>query len=125
MELNKIYNEDCLIGLRNRIEDNSIDLTLTSPPYDNMRDYNGIAKQWSFDKFKSIADELYRVTKDGGVVVWVVNDGVEDGSESGTSFRQALYFKEIGFRLHDTMIYQKANYIPLTHRRYEQSFECI
>lgn len=123
MELNKIYNEDCLIGLRNRIEDNSIDLTLTSPPYDNMRDYNGIAKQWSFDKFKSIADELYRVTKDGGVVVWVVNDGVEDGSESGTSFRQALYFKEIGFRLHDTMIYQKANYIPLTHRRYEQSFE--
>lgn len=45
MELNKIYNEDCLIGLRNRIEDNSIDLTLTSPPYDNMRDYNGIAKQ--------------------------------------------------------------------------------
>ena len=123
MEINKIYNEDCLIGLRNRIEDNSIDLTLTSPPYDNMRDYNGIVKQWSFDKFKSIADELYRVTKDGGVVVWVVNDGVEDGSESGTSFRQALYFKEIGFRLHDTMIYQKANYIPLTHRRYEQSFE--
>ena len=119
MDLNKIYNEDCLIGLRNRIEDNSIDLTLTSPPYDNMRDYNGIVKQWSFDKFKSIADELYRVTKDGGVVVWVVNDGVEDGSESGTSFRQALYFKEIGFRLHDTMIYQKANYIPLTHRRYE------
>ena len=110
MELNKIYNEDCLIGLRNRIEDNSIDLTLTSPPYDNMRDYNGIAKQWSFDKFKSIADELYRVTKDGGVVVWVVNDGVEDGSESGTSFLQALYFKDIGFRLHDTMIYQKANY---------------
>ena len=123
MELNKIYNEDCLIGLRNRIEDKTIDLTLTSPPYDNMRDYNGIAKQWTFDKFKSIADELYRVAKDGGVVVWVVNDGVEDGSESGTSFRQALYFKEIGFRLHDTMIYQKANYIPLTHRRYEQSFE--
>ena len=123
MELNKIYNEDCLIGLRNRIEDKTIDLTLTSPPYDNMRDYNGIAKQWTFDKFKSIADELYRVAKDGGVVVWVVNDGVEDGSESGTSFRQALYFKEIGCRLHDTMIYQKANYIPLTHRRYEQSFE--
>ena len=72
---------------------------------------------------EGIAKELYRITKDGGVVVWVVGDATIKGSETGTSFRQALYFKDIGFNLHDTMIYYKTCYPPLTHNRYEQSFE--
>lgn len=121
-DFNMIYNMDCLKGLT-RIADGLVDLTVTSPPYDNLRTYNGNVEQWNFEKFQAIAKELYRVTADGGVVVWVVSDATSKGTESGTSFRQALYFKEIGFNLHDTMIYQKANYIPLTHNRYEQSFE--
>jgi DNA modification methylase len=106
MELNRIYNEDCLEGMK-RIPDNSIDLTVTSPPYDNLRTYNGNIEQWSFDKFQEIARELFRVTADGGVVVWVVGDATIEGSETGTSFKQALYFMECGFNLHDTMIYEK------------------
>lgn len=117
MELNKIYNESNLDTMA-RMPDNFIDLTVTSPPYDNLRDYKG----YSFE-FEEVAKELYRVTKPGGVVVWVVGDATKDGSESGTSFRQALFFKECGFNIHDTMIYGKENYIPLTHNRYEQSFE--
>jgi site-specific DNA-methyltransferase (adenine-specific) len=100
-----------------KMPDNFIDLTVTSPPYDGLRTYNG----YSFD-FETIAKELYRVTKNGGVVVWVVNDSTKNGSESGTSFKQALFFKECGFNLHDTMIYQKST-PPLTHNRYEQNFE--
>lgn len=107
---------DCLEVMKS-IHDKLIDLTVTSPPYDNLRTYNG----YSFD-FEGIAKELYRVTKDGGVVVWVVGDATVNGSETGTSFKQALYFKEIGFNLHDTMIYQKST-PPLTHNRYEQNFE--
>lgn len=96
-----------------------VDLTVTSPPYDNLRKYNG----FTFD-FEGIARELYRVTKPGGVVVWVVGDATVKGSETGTSFRQALYFKDVcGFNLHDTMIYAKNSYMPLTHNRYEQAFE--
>jgi len=117
LELNKIYNENCTDTMV-RMPDNFIDLVVTSPPYDNLRDYKG----YIFD-FESIAKELYRVTKKGGVVVWVVGDATIKGSETGTSFRQALYFKEIGFNLHDTMIYVKHNPIPLTHNRYEQQFE--
>lgn len=105
------------------IPDNTIDLTVTSPPYDNLRTYNNNIKQWSFEKFQEIAKELYRITSKGGVVVWVVGDSTIKGSESGTSFRQALWFKECKFNLHDTMIYQKQNYMPLTHNRYEQEFE--
>lgn len=105
------------------ILDNSIDLTVTSPPYDNLRTYNNNIEQWSFEKFQEIAKELYRITAKGGVVVWVVGDSTIKGSETGTSFKQALYFKECGFNLHDTMIYQKQNYVPLTHNRYEQEFE--
>jgi DNA modification methylase len=84
------------------LPDGCIDLTVTSPPYDNLRTYNG----YSFD-FEAIAKELYRVTKQGGVVVWVVGDATVKGGETGTSFRQALFFKECGFNLHDTMIYRK------------------
>lgn len=114
--INKIIQGDCLEVMRG-IPNSSIDLTVTSPPYDNLRTYNG----FSFD-FEGIAKELYRVTRQGGVVVWVVNDATVKGSESGTSFKQALYFKEIGFNLHDTMIYRKKT-PPKTHKRYEQEFE--
>ena len=117
MELNKIYNEDCLDTMA-KMPDNFINLTVTSPPYDNLRQYNG----YSFD-FESIAKELFRVTKQGGVVVWIVGDETVKGSETGTSFKQALFFKEIGFNLHDTMIYQKSNPIPIQHNRYQPCFE--
>ena len=114
----QIFNENCLDTM-GRMPDNHIALTVTSPPYDNLRDYNG-----SSFPFEDIAKELYRVTKQGGVVVWVVGDATVDGSETGTSFRQALFFKEIGFNLHDTMIYRSKK-PPLTHNRYEQEFEYI
>ena len=115
--INTIHNENCLDTM-SRMEDNFIDLTVTSPPYDNLRDY----KDYSFD-FESIAKELYRVTKEGGVVVWVVGDATIKGSETGTSFKQALYFKEIGFNLHDTMIYQKNSYAFPPSNRYFNVFE--
>lgn len=101
-----------------RMEDNFIDLTVTSPPYDKLRDYKG----YSFD-FESIAKELLRVTKEGGCLVWVVNDSTVDGSETGTSFKQALYFKEIGFNLHDSMIYMKDNMAFPESNRYYNVYE--
>lgn len=115
--LNRVIQGDCLDVMKG-IPDKSIDMVLTSPPYDNLRTYNG----YTFD-FEGIAKELYRIIKDGGVVVWVVGDATIKGSETGTSFKQALYFKEIGFNLHDTMIYRKSNRPPLNHPRYEQEFE--
>lgn len=118
----KLYQGDCL-EIMKEIPNGSIDLTVTSPPYDNLRTYNGNISQWSFEKFKEIAKELYRVTADGGVLVWVVADSTIKGSETGTSFRQALWFMECGFKLHDTMIYHKINPIPQNHNRYEQAFE--
>jgi site-specific DNA-methyltransferase (adenine-specific) len=108
---------DCLEVMKS-LPSQSIDLTVTSPPYDNLRTYNG----YSFD-FEGIAKELYRVTKDGGVLVWVVGDATVNGSETGTSFKQALYFKDIGFNLHDTMIYEKVNPLPTGKNRYYQAFE--
>lgn len=118
-----LYLGDCREKMQDLIDEGiKVDLTVTSPPYDSNRSYDGTL-EWNFDIFKECANLLYEITNDGGVVIWVVNDSVIKGSESGTSFKQALYFKEIGFNLHDTMIYQKANYIPLTHNRYEQSFE--
>jgi len=128
MELNKLYFGDNILLIKN-IEDNSIDMILTSPPYDNLRNYGTkdkkeVEKLWNFNIFTQIAGELNRVLKPGGVIVWVVGDATIKGSESCTSFKQALYFKEnCKLNLHDTMIYQKQNYIPLTHNRYEQCFE--
>lgn len=81
MKLNTIYNENCLETMAN-MPSNFIDLTLTSPPYDDLRNYNGF--QFEFEK---IAQELYRVTKKGGLVVWVVGDATKNGSETGTSFK--------------------------------------
>ncbi len=112
-----LYEGDCLDVMRNLPADH-IDLTVTSPPYDNLRTYNG----FSFD-FEGIARELYRITKPGGVVVWVVGDATINGSETGTSFRQALYFKDIGFNLHDTMIYAKDSCPFPEINRYYPSFE--
>jgi site-specific DNA-methyltransferase (adenine-specific) len=106
-----------------QMQDNFIDLTVTSPPYDNLRTYNdNIDETWNETVWKPIIKELYRVTKEGGVVVWVVGDATINGSETGTSFKQALYAMECGFNLHDTMIYY-CNKPPLSHKRYEQSFE--
>lgn len=113
---NCIINEDCLETMK-RMSDNFIDLVVTSPPYDNLRDYNG----FTFD-FESIAKELYRITKEGGVIVWVVGDATINGSETGTSFKQALYFKEVGFNLHDTMIWERRT-TPQNNKRYEPGFE--
>ena len=110
---------DCLEIMKIMPSD-SIDLTVTSPPYDNLRTYNG----YTFN-FEGIAQELYRITKQGGVIVWIVGDATINGSETGTSFKQALYFKEIGFNLHDTMIYQKPNFsaVGALKTRYAQVFE--
>lgn len=116
--INKIINGNCIEVMKN-FDENSIDLTLTSPPYDNLRTYKG----FTFP-FEDIAKELYRITKVGGVVVWVVNDATIEGSETGTSFKQALKFMEVGFNLHDTMIFQKTNPIPQIYRkRYNGIFE--
>ena len=118
-EAGKIYCGDCLEVMR-EIPDKSIDMVLTSPPYDNLRDYKG----YTFD-FEGIAKELFRVTKQGGVVVWVVGDATIKGSETGTSFKQALYFKEIGFNLHDTMIWEKDTFTAVGSlvNRYAPVFE--
>jgi DNA modification methylase len=118
IERNNIYCMDCLEGMK-QIPKNFIDLTITSPPYDNLRKYNG----FNFD-FENVAKELFRITKEGGIVVWVVGDATINGSETGTSFKQALYFKEQGFNLHDTMIFQKTNPVPQIYRkRYNNIFE--
>ena len=117
MQVNKIYNQDCLEGL-GLLDNECIDLTVTSPPYDNLRLYNGY-----YFKFEEIAKELYRVMKPGGVIAWIVGDKTKNGSETGTSFRQALYFKDIGFNLHDTMIYEKNNPTPQKSNRYQPCFE--
>jgi len=121
LELNKIYCENCLDTM-SRMPDNFIDLTITSPPYDNLRNYNSKI-DWCDLIWKQVIFQLFRVTKQGGVVVWVVNDSTIKGSETGTSFKQALYFMECGFNLHDTMIYAKNSYVPKNHNRYEQCFE--
>jgi len=116
--INKIINGNC-VEIMKSLEENSIDLTVTSPPYDNLRNYKGYVFP-----FEEIAQQLFKVTKDGGIVVWVVSDATIKGCETGTSFKQALYFTEIGFNLHDTMIFQKANPIPQIYRkRYNNEFE--
>lgn len=108
-----LYCADCM-DILPQLPEGCVDLTVTSPPYDNLRDYKG----YSFD-FEGIAFELYRITKNGGIVVWVVGDQTIDGTETGTSFRQALRFKDLGFNLHDTMIYHKTGLtFPETNRYY-------
>jgi len=120
-----LMHGDCLERMK-EIPDGSVDLTVTSPPYDNLRTYNN-SLDWGEHVWKPVLEELFRVTKQGGVVVWIVGDATIKGSETGTSFRQALYAKEIGFNLHDTMIYKKENvgmYDP-KNMRYKSSFEYV
>ena len=116
--INQIHHGDCIDVMR-KMKADSIDLTVTSPPYDNLRNYNG----YSFD-FESVASELYRITKVGGIVVWIVADATVKGSETGTSFKQALGFVDAGFNLHDTMIWDKQNCSSVgSMNRYENTFE--
>ena len=98
---NSIDVMDKMIG-----EGVSVDLTVTSPPYDQLRSYSGTC-EWDFEIFKRIADRLIELTREGGIIVWVVGDACINGGETGTSFRQALYFMEHGMKLHDTMRYEK------------------
>lgn len=114
---NIIYNENCLATM-NRLPDSCIDLVVTSPPYDDLRVYNG----FSFD-FVNVAKELYRIMKNGSVIVWVVGDTMKNGNKSLTSFRQCLYFQSLGFNVYDVMIYQKAGGSPPHKNRYNSCFE--
>lgn len=116
--INKIVLGECCDVMETMPHD-FIDLTVTSPPYDNLMKYKG----YSFD-FEDVARQLYRITKPGGVVVWVVGDATIKGSETGTSLNQSLFFKEVGFNIHDTMIWVKSNPMPSWKaKRYTQSFE--
>jgi DNA modification methylase len=122
--MNNVYNINCIEGMKG-LDTNFIDMCITSPPYDKLRTYEGEVN-WSFDVFKDIASELYRVMKKGGVVVWVVGDAVIKGSETGSSFAQVLHFMDLGFKLHDTMIYEKNGTSFPARRdgnRYSQIFE--
>lgn len=102
-----LINDDCRIAMKNLISDGvTVDLTVTSPPYDNLRTYNNTL-EWNESVWKDIIKKLYDITSKNGIVVWVVGDATINGSETGTSFKQALYFIECGFKLHDTMIFEK------------------
>ena len=120
LEINQIINMDCLQGIK-YISDKIVDLTCCSPPYQNLRTYKG----YDFN-FEKVALELYRVTKDGGIVCWIIGDSMENGSETLEPFKQALFFKEkCGFNVHDTMIYQKRNFSHPEKTRYHQVFEYV
>jgi DNA modification methylase len=115
--MNVAYNMDCMEYMKT-LPDNYVDLTVTSPPYDNLRTYNGFSFDWH-----EVIKQLFRVTKDGGIVVWIVSDQTTNGSESGTSFKQALYAMECGFNLHDTMIWEKETCAFPERTRYYPVFE--
>jgi len=118
-----LINGDCVTEL-SKLNDESFDLTITSPPYDNLRSYND-SLVWGEVTWKKVIEQIYRVTKDGGAVVWIVNDATIGGDETGSSFRQALYFKEVGFKLHDTMIWEKNGFTATgsLQVRYASTFE--
>lgn len=116
-EMNEVYATDCVVGMQ-KLPENSIDLVLTSPPYDNLRDYKG----YEFE-FEKIATEIYRVLKKGGILVWVVGDKTKNGNRSLTSFRQAIFFQGLGFNAHDVMIYQKKNTPFMRSNAYTNCFE--
>jgi len=119
-----LINADCLVAMGD-IPDGSVDLTVTSPPYDNLRSYNGNNDQWGEHVWRAVISDLYRVTAQGGVVVWIVGDATIKGSETGTSFKQALWAMECGFNLHDTMIWQKSTFsaVGALRVRYAPVFE--
>lgn len=115
---------DCLKKMQS-IHNECVDLTVTSPPYDNLRTYNGNNDKWGEHVWKVVIQELFRVTNEGGVVVWVVGDATIKGSETGTSFKQALWAVESGFNLHDTMIWDKKGFsaVGALKVRYAPVFE--
>lgn len=119
--LNSISCGDSAELLR-KIPDCFVDLVVTSPPYDNLRDYNNGTK-WTFDCFTEIARQFYRIIKQGGVVVWVVGDSVVKGGKTLTAFRQALFFQDLGFNMFDVIIYEKAGTAPPHKNRYFNAFE--
>lgn len=119
--VNKIINEDCIIALK-QIPKNSVDLVVTSPPYDDLRDYNN-ELLWDFNTFKKVAKALHRVLKDNGVIVWVVGDKTDNGNKSLSSFKQALYFQQLGFNIYDVIIYEKSGTGPPHSKRYFNAFE--
>jgi len=124
LDIDKIYNESNLDTMR-KIFSNKIHLTVTSPPYGTLRSYDSM-KSWSFDTFKSIAKELYRITEKGGVVAWIVNDQITDGSQSCMSFKQAIFFKEeCGFNLNETIIFEKDQVLRKGGNRYTDIFEYV
>ncbi|WP_302581751.1 site-specific DNA-methyltransferase [uncultured Bacteroides sp.] len=116
--INKIIHGNC-VDVMKTMPDNSVDMCITSPPYDNLRTYKGFV--FPFD---DIVRQLFRIVKDGGVVVWIVCDATINGSETCTSFKQAMSFVSAGFNLHDTMIFRKINPVPQIYRkRYNNEFE--
>lgn len=117
MDFNDIYCENCVQFMK-KLSDNTIDLTVTSPPYDELRNYNG----YTFE-CDAVAEELFRITKPGGVVVWVVGDKIKNGNKSLTSFKQCLLFQSIGFNVHDVMIYQKKNTPFMRSNAYTNCYE--
>lgn len=119
--LGKINNNDCIRFMK-KLPDNCIDLTVTSPPYDDLRDYEN-KLLWDYNTFREVARELYRVTKKGGIVVWVIGDKTDKGNKSLTSFKHALYFQEVGFNIYDVIIYEKSGSGPPHSNRYFNSFE--
>ena len=121
--MNNLMQGDCLERMK-EIPDGSIDLTVTSPPYDNLRSYNGNNAEWGEHVWQCLIKHLYRATKTGGVAVWIVSDATIGGSETGSSFRQALFAISCGFRLHDTMVWDKeVNGSIGSGNRYKNSFE--
>lgn len=118
---NKIIHGDNIELLLN-LPENSIDLVITSPPYDDLRNYDD-QLVWNFEIFKELAKELYRVMKPGGTIVWVVGDKTKDGGKSLTSFKQTIHFQEIGFKIYDVIIYEKTGAGPPHSRRYFNTFE--
>jgi DNA modification methylase len=117
------HTGDCLDVMRT-LPDASVDMVVTSPPYDDMRTYNGSLTDWCFETFVAISDQLIRVVRDGGVIVWNVGDATVNGSETGSSFRQVLSMVDRGMRLADTMIWEKTGSGALGSQRiYGQNFE--
>ena len=106
------------VRIMSKMPEDSVDLTVTSPPYDELRNYNG----YIFD-FEGMAQNLWRVTKKGGVLVWVVGDKIKNGNRTLTSFKQALFFQRIGFNVHDVMIYRKKNTPFMRTNAYTNCFE--
>lgn len=121
MKLNKIYNENCLETL-SKMPDGFIDLVITSPPYDNLRTYGNVST-WNDEVFQHIAKSLTDKLKEGGVIMWNVQDATINGSKTGTSFRQALYFMECGLNLHDHLIWHKSGTPFPSTIRYRQVWE--